>query len=210
MKTIVQKLAGVRRCLRPDAPSAARRRFLLDGFVAILPMLAVTALVLLAMGRMPWYQHGPIAVWSGDASGPDTSQQFTDPYTFTHVTHGVLLYLALHVLAGRLPRSRRISLAVAAECGWEILENTAMVIRRYREMTMALGYYGDSVINSMGDILACTAGFLLAARLPVRVTVMMIVLLELALTLWIRDSLLLNIVMLAYPIESVRNWQLGR
>lgn len=172
-------------------------------------IICVAALILLAMGRTPWCRCGSIKLWTGDAWGPENSQQLTDPYTFTHITHGVLLYFLLHRVARRRALGTRAVLAVALESAWEVLENTDMVINRYRAATMALGYYGDSVFNSVGDILACTLGFALGARLPTRVTVGLVIALELGLTLWIRDSLLLNIVMLVYPIEAVRTWQLG-
>jgi hypothetical protein len=172
--------------------------------------MSVAVVILLAMGRTPWCRCDSIKLWTPDAWGAENSQQLTDPYTFTHITHGVLLYLLLWVVARKQPLGTRTVLAVALESGWEILENTDMVINRYRSLTMALGYYGDSVLNSVGDILACALGFALAARLPTRVTVGMVLTLELTLTLWIRDSLLLNIIMLAYPIDVVRAWQLGR
>ena len=173
-------------------------------------IIGVAALILLAMGRTPWCRCDSIKLWTNDAWGPENSQQFTDPYTFTHVTHGVLLYLLLWVVARKQLLGTRVVLAVALESGWEILENTDMVINRYRALTMALGYYGDSVLNSVGDILACVVGFALAARLPTRATVGMVIVLEVTLTLWIHDSLLLNIVMLIYPIDAVRTWQLGK
>ena len=100
-------------------------------------------------------------------------------------------------------------MAVALESGWEILENTDMVIQRYRTATMALGYYGDSVVNSVGDILACALGFMLASRLPARLTVALTIALEVILTVWIRDGLLLNVIMLVHPIEAVKIWQMG-
>jgi hypothetical protein len=175
---------------------------------ASLAIVGLAALVLLAMGRAPYYASGPITLWYGDAWGPQNSQQFTDPYTFTHITHGVLFYWLLQLIARRLPLRWRGVLAVAAESGWEVIENTDTVINRYRAATMALGYYGDTVLNSVGDISACAVGFLLASRLPTRVTVAMVILLELTLTLWIRDSLLLNVVMLIYPIAALKCWQL--
>ena len=167
------------------------------------------ATILLAMRRTPWCTCGTIKLWTADAWGPENSQQFTDPYTFTHITHGVLIYGFLWLMARKHPVAWRAVLAVALESGWEVFENTDLVINRYRTATLALGYYGDSVINSVGDILGCTAGFLLASRLPTRVTVALVVLLEMALTLWIRDSLLLNILMLLHPSETVKHWQLG-
>lgn len=174
-----------------------------------LAIIAVAAVSLGAMGRTPYYQSGPITLWYGDAWGPQNSQQLTDPYTFTHVTHGVLLYGLLWLVVRGLPVRTRGVLAVAIESGWEVFENTDMVINRYRAATMALGYYGDSVLNSMGDIVACIVGFALASRLPTWVTVLIVVITEVTLTLWIRDSLLLNVVMLIHPIEAVKVWQMG-
>jgi Protein of unknown function (DUF2585) len=171
-------------------------------------IVAVAVLALVAMGRVPYYQFGPITLWYGDAWGAESSQQFTDPYTFTHITHGVLLYALLQLVAPHLPLRTRGVLAVAAESAWEVLENTDLVINRYRAATMALGYYGDSVLNSVGDILACAVGFGLASRLPTRAAVILVVVLELTLTVWIHDSLLLNVVMLVHPIEAVKTWQL--
>jgi len=173
-------------------------------------IVAVAAAVLLAMGRTPWYRSGPIRLWYGDAWGAENSQQLFDPYSFTHVTHGILIYLLLHLVARRQPLRTRFILAVAVESAWEVLENTPMVINRYRAATMALGYYGDSVLNSIGDILSCMLGFALAARLPASLTLALVILLEAVLTVWIRDSLLLNIVMLIHPIGSIRNWQMGQ
>jgi len=171
--------------------------------------VAVAAAILLAMGRTPWCRCGSIKLWSSDAWGPENSQQFTDPYTFTHITHGVLLYFLLRLVARRQPLRVRFLLGVVVESAWEVFENTDLVINRYRAATLALGYYGDSVLNSIGDILACMVGFAIASGCSTRVAVVVIIVLELVLTLLIRDSLLLNIVMLIYPIEAVKHWQAG-
>jgi hypothetical protein len=176
--------------------------------MASIAIVATAAVLLLSMGRDPIYRSG-FRLWYGNAWGPENSQQLSDPYTFTHVTHGVLFYALLHLLLRGRPLRVRALTALAAESAWEVLENTDAVIDRYRTATMALGYYGDSVINSLGDIGACMIGFALAAALPARATASLVVLLELALTVTIRDSLLLNIVMLVHPIEAVRVWQLG-
>lgn len=177
--------------------------------VAAAVIVAGAAAILLAMGRAPFCRCEAIRLWSGDAWGAENSQQLTDPYTFTHLTHGILFYALLHLLAPRLSLPARALLAVAAESTWEVLENTDAVIDRYRAATMALGYYGDSVFNSVGDIAACAVGFALAARLPARATALLVVAMEAVLTLTIRDSLLLNIVMLVHPIEAVKVWQAG-
>jgi len=171
-------------------------------------IVTAAVVILISMGRDPFYRDG-FKLWYGNAWGAENSQQLSDPYTFTHITHGVLLYALLSLLLPRRPLLPRVLIALAAESAWEVLENTDAVIDRYRTATMALGYYGDSVINSVGDIGACVIGFSLAARLPARATAALVVLLELALTVWIRDSLLLNVVMLVHPIEAVRVWQLG-
>ena len=169
---------------------------------------AVVALVW--MGRVWWCEAGDWAVWSNQIESRHNSQHPLDPYALTHLLHGILFYAALHwTLGGRLGTSSRFALAVAAESFWEALENTPMVIERYREATIAFGYYGDSVVNSLGDILLCALGFLLAARAPVRVSILAFLAIEAFLLLWIRDSLALNILMLLWPLEAVRNWQTG-
>lgn len=161
-----------------------------------------------ALGRKLWGVSGQPGLWSGDIWSAHNSQYAADPYTFSHITHGILLYALFRLIAGQLPRGARFVMAVAAESGWEVLENTDMVIRRYRAATISLHYYGDSIVNSMSDIMACVAGFLLAALLPTRVTVIAVVLLEITLALWIRDNLFLNILMLIHPVRTIRTWQL--
>jgi hypothetical protein len=178
-----------------------------DVAIVILVVLA-TATLLVAMGRSLAYQHGPVSLWSGDTQSDQNSQQLADPYTLTHVTHGVLLF-GLTALGRGLRTGTRVVLAIVLECAWEVFENTDLVIQRYRATTMALGYYGDSVLNVIGDILAAAVGCLLAAWLPVWLVLTGVVLLEGILALWIRDNLTLNILMLLRPIEAIRRWQTG-
>lgn len=170
-------------------------------------VVAVALASLSALGRAPFYRHGPVRVWSGDVHGDQNSQQLADPYTFTHVTHGIGLYALLRLAAPGWPLPRAALAALAIECAWEVIENTDAVIERYRAATMAQGYYGDSVVNSFGDILAALVGFALAALLPARATVIVVVVLEAGLALWIRDGLLLNILMLGWPVDAIRAWQ---
>ncbi len=178
--------------------------------VAIVSLIvALSATLLLAMGRPLVYRHGPVRLWSGDVQSDQNSQQLTDPYTLTHVTHGVLLLGLVGLVCRRLPARTRVVVALALECSWEVFENTDAVIQRYRAATASLGYYGDSVLNSVGDILAVTLGCVLATRLPVWLLVVGIGLLEGILAVWIRDNLTLNILMLLRPIEAIRRWQLG-
>ena len=174
-------------------------------------IIVLTAAGLLTLGRTPWCACGSIKLWTAKVASNENSQQLFDPYAFTHVTHGFLLYALTAALMRRRPTSLRLRALVALtlECGWELVENTDGVIERYRTATLALDYFGDSVLNSVGDVLACMAGFALAARLPTRLTVALAAVLEVGLALWIRDGLLLNVVMLLYPIAAVKRWQLG-
>ena len=172
-------------------------------------VIAFSAVVELAMGRTPTYQHGPVRLWSGDVHSDENSQQVADPYTFTHLVHGAAFYALSRAVAPVSPASLRFAMAITAESVWEVLENTDWVIERYRAETISLDYYGDSILNSIMDILACALGFWLAKRLPVWATVGWVVVLETVLALWIRDNLILNILMLIHPISSIRAWQAG-
>ena len=176
--------------------------------VSILIMLGAAAE--LSMGRQLWGVNGKPGLWSGDIWSEHNSQYFTDPYTLTHVTHGILFYGLLSLLFKSLPSSTRLLVATGMESAWEVLENSAPVIERYRAETISLDYYGDSVVNSVGDILACILGFLLASRLPKRATIIGTIAFEILLAVVIRDNLSLNILMLIRPSRAVRTWQLGK
>ncbi len=179
--------------------------------LAVIAILASTALVELRMGRLPFCKCGVIRPWSGDIWSNQNSQQFADPYTFTHILHGALIYALVWLIAGkRLPAGGRFVLAVFLESAWEVFENTDFIIQRYRDVTVSLNYYGDSVFNSIGDICAMMTGYFLASRLPVRITIAGGLLLDLFLLLWFRDSLALNILMLIYAVEGIRDWQTFR
>ena len=171
-------------------------------------MLIVTAVVEHLQGRL-WKCDCPRLIWTSNAWGSQTSQLFFDPYSFTHLLHGFMFAGVLVLLIRNLSRTWRFVVAIAIECAWEMIENSNAVINRYREATAALGYHGDSVLNSLGDIFCCGVGFLLAARLGWRWGIVMFVGVEVALTFWIRDSLLLEILMLIHPFDSIKTWQLG-
>jgi hypothetical protein len=181
-----------------------------------LPYILIPALLLVAatseflMGRGPWGVNGRPGLWSGDINSEHNSQFVADPYSFTHITHGVLFYGLSRLIFRSVPSNVRLIIAVGAEAGWEVLENTDAVINRYRAETISLNYYGDSIVNSMADVLVCILGFALAARLPTRATVLGAMVIEVVLAIWIRDNLTLNIVMLIHPVQAVRMWQLGQ
>ena len=189
--------------LRPRGSRALTSRDVVAGAA----LVAIAAALLLGMGRVPKYAHGPLRLYTNDVSGDENSQQIADPYTLTHVTHGILFYGLLHLVARGTPLAMRGLAALAIESTWEVVENTDAVIERYRAETMAQGYYGDSVVNSIGDIAAMGAGFWIAAWLPVWASAAIAGGLELLLLVWIRDNLTLNVLMLLVPLERVRRWQ---
>jgi len=188
-------------------PDASKNRWLWPALAAV---VAAAAVALRWQGRLWFCDCGRVRPWVSDAWGPETSQQLFDPYSFTHVLHGFALAGLLALVLPRAGWRPRLLLAVAAEAAWEVLENTDFVINRYREATAALGYNGDTVVNSLGDIAACAAGFLLARRLGALRAALVFILTEVVLLLWIRDSLLLNILLLVYPSDTLRAWQAGR
>jgi hypothetical protein len=161
------------------------------------------------MGRRVWCSCGSLSPWSWDIWSPHNSQHLLDPYTFTHVLHGALYYVVLRLLLGSRWPPFRALLAVMVEVGWEIGENTNVVIEAYRESTISLNYYGDSIVNSVGDVIAFALGYAGAMRLPVWLSVLVFLTVEAVLLLTIRDSLLLNIVMLLYPVQAIKSWQMG-
>lgn len=172
-------------------------------------ILALSIILLRSQGRLWICSCGQIYLWVGDIWSADNSQHLFDPYAFTHLLHGVAFFWLLAWLRPQIPLLWRLSIALGIEAAWEVFENSEAVINRYREATAALGYNGDTIINSVGDILIMAAGFMLAYKLGFRRSLILFIVVELILLVWIRDSLILNILMLIYPIEAIKQWQLA-
>lgn len=167
------------------------------------------AVVLLAMGRVPICTCGSIKLWNGVVDSSENSQHLMDWYSFSHVLHGFIFYAVFWRWKPDWSIHQRFAAAVFFEAAWEVIENTPMVIERYRAATISLDYYGDSIVNSVADIGAMAVGFWLASRLPVAVIVGLALLSEIIMAVVIRDNLLLNIIMLIYPIDAIKVWQSG-
>ena len=160
------------------------------------------------MGRIPWYEGG-IGLWTWSPASPQTSQLVGDPYSFSHILHGVIFFWFLFLFRKKLPIDVRFLSAMVIEIAWEIWENTPFIINRYRTATISLDYYGDSILNSVGDLAFCMLGFWFASRVSWKWSIALILAIELVMLATIRDNLTLNILMLVYPLDAVRVWQGG-
>lgn len=184
-------------------------------FIAIAASLFLLALLLWLEGRFVFCTCGVFRLWSGDTCSSTNSQQLFDPYSFTHILHGFLLFWLVALIARgikprQLAQAWQLWLALTLEAAWEVFENTPFVIDRYRAETAALGYSGDTIVNSFGDVTCAVVGFLVARRLGALGSVIVFLVLEVILTIWIHDSLLLQLLMLIHPVQAIKLWQMCR
>ena len=175
--------------------------------LSALALFVITASIELAMGRLALGPDGKFGLWEGDIWSSEQSQRIADPYTFSHTIHGMLFYGFLWLVARQMPVRYRFVCALLLEASWEILENSPLIINRYREVTISLGYVGDSVLNSLSDIVFAGLGFLFAQRARIWVTVLVILTMEVGTAVWVRDNLTLNVIMLVHPVEAIKAWQ---
>jgi hypothetical protein len=171
-------------------------------------ILSLTGGIELWMGRSPLGPDARFGLWEGNIWSSECSQRLADPYSFSHLAHGMLFFAFLWLVARKLPVRQRFLVAVLLEAGWEILENSPLIINRYRQVTIALGYNGDSILNSLSDVVMMSLGFLLALKLRPWIIVTVLLAMEVGCAWWIRDNLTLNIIMLVHPVEAIKAWQM--
>ncbi len=181
------------------------------GALIALILFAGFALILFGMGRPPICSCGTVKFWQGVVQSSENSQHLADWYSMSHIIHGFIFFGLGHLLRKRFPKLFPLGvilcLSILIEGAWEVLENSPVIIDRYREATISYGYEGDSIVNSMAYIAWMIGGFFLASRLPWKATLAMAVIFELFTAYMIRDNLALNILMLTVPIEAVKEWQ---
>lgn len=170
-------------------------------------VLGIVAAVELYFGRSPLGPDGKFGWWDNNIWSSENSQRVADVYSFSHIIHGMAFYAFFWLFRKWIPLKYRFLLSLIVEAGWELLENSPIVINRYREATIALGYVGDSVMNSVCDVGMVIIGFLIAKYAKIWVTIALIIVFELGCLFWVRDNLTLNIIMLAHPVESIKVWQ---
>ncbi len=192
-----------------DRPLLPHRPALIASVILVL----ATAAILFAMDRPPICECGYVSLWHGDINSSGNSQHLSDWYTPSHIIHGMLFYALGWLLfvkmgwGGKSAARWGFVLAIVLEAAWEIVENTPMVIDRYRSVTVNWGYSGDSIINSVADLGWMSLGFFLALKLPVRVTVALALIMEIVTAIIVRDNLTLNVIMLLWPVEAIAEWQ---
>ena len=181
-----------------------RKNTIIAGFIAI---MGLAACIELWMGRPLLGPDGKFGWWEGNIWSSENSQRLVDAYSFSHIIHGILFYAFLWLVARKTSLSCRFLTAAFLEAFWEVLENSPLIINRYREVTISLGYVGDSVLNSCSDILMMALGFWFAYRARLWTSIALVFVLEVGCLLWVRDNLTLNLIMLIHPIDAIKAWQ---
>jgi hypothetical protein len=176
-------------------------------FIACAGVLLAQIVAEYFMGRTPICTCGYVKLWEGTVNSSGNSQHLSDWYTPSHIIHGFLFYGLAHLVLRNKPIGARLLLALVIESGWELLENSPIIIDRYRAATISLDYYGDSILNSAMDAVFMVVGFFFAARAPVALTVAIAIFFEIFTGYMIRDNLTLNVLMLVWPVEAVKAWQ---
>ena len=176
-------------------------------FAACGAVLLIQIIAEYMMGRTPICTCGYIKLWEGTVNSSGNSQHISDWYTPSHIIHGFIFYGVTHLLLRGKPIAMRLLLALVIESGWELLENSPVIIDRYRTATISLDYYGDSIVNSAMDTVFMVIGFFFASRAPVALTIAIAIFFELLTGYLIRDNLTLNVLMLIWPIEAIKIWQ---
>ena len=194
----------------PDQYQQESPLFTTRSLIAFVAAIVVAVVILNLNGRVWWCQAGDYSPWAWDIWSKHNSQHVIDPYSFTHILHGVIEFWLIGLVFKKVPLAWRLVMAVMIEGSWEIVENSSFIINRYREETISLDYFGDSIINSISDILCCATGFVLAYKLRFWRSAILFVATEPILILTIRDSLIINIIMLVYPVEAIKLWQIGK
>lgn len=178
--------------------------------IITIAVIVVAATVILAIqGRVVWCEAGDLWPWSWTIISRHNSQHIIDPYSFTHILHGILEFWLIGLVFYKLPMAWRFVIAIFIESSWEVVENTSYIINRYREATLSLDYFGDSITNSLADIVCCGLGFMIAKKIGSWWSLALFIATETILILTIRDSLILNIIMLIYPLDAIKGWQTG-
>lgn len=195
--------------LPPFIPTLARYSGWKHAVPVGLVILLITGVIEQRMGRLFCGPDGKFGLWEGNIWSNECSQRIADPYSFSHLAHGLILFFLLWLLGGRLPLPVRYLIALLLESSWELLENSPLIINRYREATIAQGYGGDSILNSLSDAMMMSCGFYLACKLPPWLSILILLLMEIGCAIACRDNLCLNVIMLIHPIEAIRVWQMS-
>ena len=178
-----------------------------SAFAVVAGLMLVQAITLHLLGRVWICTCGTVRLWIGDMHSAELSQQILDVYTPSHVIHGILFYGLLYLLMPRAPVLLRLAIAVGIEVGWEIAENSPVVIEEYRKQATATGYVGDSILNSLLDTVAMMVGFTLARLLSWQATVALAIVAEVTIGVLFHDNLTLNVLNFIHRFPAIEAWQ---